>query len=108
MRQFERVSFTLLFAASCAFAQSARISGRVTDASGSVVPGTSVVVTNAATAAERKVTTNEDGYFTVPLLLPGEYLIAVEHAGFRPISRSGVTLKVDQRAELDFVLEVGT
>jgi hypothetical protein len=95
-----------LFAAGAA-AQSARIGGRVTDRSGSVVPLTSVTVTNAETGAGRKVTTNDEGYYVVPLLQPGEYRVAVEHVGFKPISRSGITLDVDQRAELDFVLEVG-
>ncbi len=88
-------------------AQSARIAGRVTDATGAVVPGTKITVTNAGTGAERKVSVNEDGYYTVPLLLPGEYRLAVEHQGFKAITRSGVVLEVDQRAEVNFVLEVG-
>jgi hypothetical protein len=89
------------------FAQTARIAGRVTDRSGAVVPGTLVTVTNTQTGAERKVVTNEEGYYAAPLLLPGEYRVAVEHAGFKPVGRAGVKLDVDQRAELDFVLEIG-
>jgi outer membrane receptor protein involved in Fe transport len=89
------------------FAQTARIAGRVTDRSGAVVPGTFVTVTNTQTGAERKVATNEEGYYAAPLLLPGEYRVAVEHPGFKPVGRAGVKLDVDQRAELDFVLEVG-
>src|SRR5712692_2185551 len=80
-----RVSWILgIFAvllASNAFAQSARITGRVTDITGAVIPGTSITVTNAGTAAVRRVTTNEEGYYTVPSLLPGEYRISIEHAG---------------------------
>jgi hypothetical protein len=90
-----------------AFAQTAQITGRVTDASGAVVPGTSIVVTNIGTAADRTVSTNQDGYYTVPLLPPGEYRVSVQHEGFKPVLRSGVVLEVDQRAELDFTLEVG-
>ncbi len=97
----------LLLAAAGAFAQSAQITGRVTDASGAVAPRVSVSVTNVATGVDRKVTTNESGYYVVPLLPPGEYRVAVEHAGFRPIVRSGVILEVDQRAELNFTLQVG-
>jgi hypothetical protein len=66
-----------------------------------------VSVTNTETGAERKVTANEEGYYAAPLLLPGEYRVTVEHAGFKPITRAGITLSVDQRAELNFMLEVG-
>jgi hypothetical protein len=90
------------------FAQTAQITGRVTDATGAVVPGATVTVTNVATGAERRVVTNETGYYTVPLLPPGEYRIALEQKGFKPITQSGVVLQVDQRAELNFTLEVGT
>ncbi len=89
------------------FAQTAEITGRVADASGAIVPGASVTVTNVATGVERKVDTNSDGYYTVPLLPPGEYRLEVRHQGFKAIIRSGVVLEVDQRAGIDFILEVG-
>src|SRR5579883_2550780 len=76
-------------------AQTARIAGRVTDGTGAVVPGTNIIVQSVGTGAERKVTANEDGYYTVPLLLPGEYRVQVEHTGFKPITRTGVVLEVD-------------
>ena len=107
MRVHRPLAVCLLLFAPAGFAQSAGITGRVTDRTGAVVPGTSITVISAATGAERKVVTNEDGYYTVPLLLPGEYRVAVEHDGFKPIARSGIILEVDQRAELDFTLEVG-
>lgn len=88
--------------------QTAQITGRVTDASGAVVPGATVRVTSVASGAVREVTTNVDGYYTVPLLLPGEYKVTVEHRGFKPVTRAGIVLQVDQRAELNFTLEVGT
>lgn len=97
----------VIFGAANAHAQSARITGRVTDGTGAVVPGTAITVTNAGTAAERRVTTNEEGYYAVPLLLPGQYRLKVEHPGFKPITRSGVVLEVDQRAEINFTIEVG-
>jgi hypothetical protein len=91
-----------------AFAQTAEITGRVIDASGAVVPGADVTVLSLASGRDRGVPTNSEGYYTVPLLLPGEYRITVQHAGFKPIVRSGVVLVVDQHAELNFTLEVGS
>ena len=101
------IAFGILFGAYNASAQTARISGRVTDASGAVVPATSITVTNVANGANRRVTTNAEGYYAVPLLLPGDYRVSVEHTGFKPIVQSGIVLDVDQRAELNFTLEVG-
>ena len=43
----------------------------------------------------------------MPLLPPGAYQVRVQHPGFRPMVRDGVQLEVDQRAELNFTLEVG-
>ena len=101
-------SLALLVSAVRLTAQTAQISGRVTDASGAVVPATNIKVTNAATNIVRTTQTNSEGYYAVPLLPPGAYTVGVEQQGFRPITRSGLTLEVDQRAELNFTLEVGT
>jgi hypothetical protein len=56
----------------------AQITGVLTDATGAVVPDAEVVVTNEATGIKRSVTSNELGYYTVPLLPPGSYRIAVQ------------------------------
>ncbi|MFB3825987.1 MAG: TonB-dependent receptor domain-containing protein [Bryobacteraceae bacterium] len=97
----------LLACAAGALAQTAQITGRITDASAAIIPGASLTVRNVATGLERKISSNNEGYYTAPLLPPGEYSISVEHQGFRPVVRSGVVLEVDQRAEINFVLEVG-
>ncbi len=89
------------------FGQTAQVTGRVTDSTGAVVPGVAITVTNVATGVDRKAATNEAGYYTVPLLPPGEYRMALRQQGFKPITRSGIILEVDQRAELNFTLEVG-
>jgi outer membrane receptor protein involved in Fe transport len=96
-----------ILAATAAYAQTAQITGRVTDASGAVAPGTNITVRNVGTGIDRRVATNVDGYYAVPLLSPGEYRVTVANKGFKPIVRSGVVLEVDQRAELDFTLQVG-
>lgn len=105
-RQLLRLS-AALFSAAIGFSQSASITGRVMDTTGAVIPGATVTVTSVGSGADRDVKTNSSGYFTAPLLLPGEYRISVQNQGFRTLVRSGVVLAVDQRAELDFTLEVG-
>jgi hypothetical protein len=101
------LTLSLLLAGSMA-AQTADITGRVTDSSNAVVPNCAVVVTNVGTGIERKTSTNESGYYTVPNLLPGAYRVQVEAKGFKPVRQDGITLQVQQVARLDFVLQVGT
>jgi outer membrane receptor protein involved in Fe transport len=96
----------LMFAAG-ALAQTAQITGRITDQSGAVVPGAAVTVTNNATGINREAVSNDEGYFTLPLLNPGEYRIAVKKDGFKPLVQPSVTLQVNQVARLDFTLETG-
>jgi hypothetical protein len=67
-----------------------------------------VVVTNAANGVKQPVSANVEGYYTVPLLPPGEYQLRTSKEGFRPASRAGIMLKVDQVARIDIVLELGS
>ena len=96
----------LLFAIG-ARAQTAQVTGRVTDQAGAVVPGATVTAVNTATGISREVLSNEEGFFTMPLLNPGEYRIAVRKDGFKPVVQPGMTLQVNQVARLDFTLETG-
>lgn len=91
-----------------AFAQTAQLNGRISDAAGAVVPGVSINVRNVATGVERSTQSNELGLYAMPLLPPGSYQVRVQHQGFRQVVRDGVELAVDQRAELDFTLEIGS
>ena len=103
-----RVFAVLGLLAVAASAQTAQLNGRITDATGAVVPEATVTVRNSATGAEREAKTNALGLYTVPLLSPGDYEIRVQQTGFKPIVQAGVHLEVDQRATADFSLEVGT
>ncbi len=55
----------------------------------------------------RESVSNDEGYYTIPLLPPGEYRIAVKKDGFKPAIRSGVVLNVEQITRIDLTLEVG-
>lgn len=77
------------------------------DSSGSVVVGTKVAVINTETGVRREIETNEEGYYTVPLLARGQYLVQAAQPGFKEVVRSGLTLDEGQNLRLDFKLEVG-
>jgi hypothetical protein len=89
-------------------AQEAQIGGRVTDPSGAVVPQTDVTVKNTATGVQRKTQSNDEGYYLIPLLQPGNYTLTAQKAGFRPVSQEGIVLQVGDRTTLNLHMEVGT
>src|SRR5215467_11410622 len=82
------------------------IVGEVKDTTGAVVGGATVTVTNTDTSASRSMPSNEAGMYSFPALVPGNYTVRVENAGFRPQARS-LELQVQQTARIDFSLEVG-
>jgi Carboxypeptidase regulatory-like domain/TonB dependent receptor len=84
-----------------------RTAGLITDPAGLSVPGARVVVQSEDTTATRTVSSNQQGEYSVPALLPGPYNITVEANGFKTIHQNGVVVEVDQRARLDFALIVG-
>ena len=99
----------LILAAGSATAQtpSASLVGRVTDATGAVIPGVSIKVTNLDTNIAQQGSSNEVGDFTIPYLNPGRYSLEARSEGFRMYKRSEFTLAVDQVLRIDIPLEVG-
>ena len=81
------------------------ISGTVKDASGAVVPGTSVTLKNAATGTQRMSTANSAGEYAFPALDPGQYDIEFRSGSFAPVMRH-VTLNVTEHIAVDTILQV--
>ncbi len=89
------------------YAQTAQMTGAITDQTGASVPGTTVTVTNVNTAVARSSVTNSTGNYLVTALLPGTYRVTTQAAGFKQMSREPIVLQVDQIARIDFSLAVG-
>ncbi|HEU4388668.1 MAG TPA: TonB-dependent receptor [Blastocatellia bacterium] len=86
---------------------SGEISGLVSDPSGAAIAGGTVTITNRGTGATRKVTTNSEGLYSFPSLLPGIYELKVEQAGFKTAQIDNIKLEVQQTSRLDITMEVG-
>ena len=86
----------------------ATLGGTIRDSSSALVPNATVAVTNTGTQVTVKTQTSGAGQFTVSNLPPGPYTAIVDAPGFKRLVRSGITLNVDQTAQLDLVLEVGS
>lgn len=81
--------------------------GRVLDPSGSSVAGATVLIRNADTGVALSLKTNDTGYYEGNLLMPGNYEIDAEMAGFKKLNRKGIVLPVSSRLEVNLNLEVG-
>jgi len=72
----------------------ATLAGTVTDASSSAVPNAKVSIKNRATGVARDITTDSDGFYSAPNLLPGIYDITVVASGFSTSVQAGFKLNV--------------
>ena len=83
------------------------VAGRVVDSSGGALPGTTITVTNTANGTANTAVADEQGRYSIPFLTPGTYDTLVELTGFKRAERKGVEVRIADRLELDFTLEVG-
>jgi hypothetical protein len=81
--------------------------GTVTDPSGSVVPGATVVLTNAESKTERTATTGTQGGYQFLAVSPGTYTLGVTAQGFRKYEQTGLELLVNTPATANVQLKVG-
>ncbi len=82
------------------------IRGTVTDASGRVVPGVAVTVTDNDTGVITKYVTNNDGLYDTNSILPGSYTVLFNKGGFDSYKIGPVALQVGV-ITVDGVLKVG-
>ena len=99
----------VLAAGSAAAVQEARgtLQGKVSDASGAVVPGATVEVTNVATGVTTPTTSNEEGNYRIPFLNPGTYRVTVALDGFSKFVSQNIELHVAELLNVDATLQPG-
>jgi hypothetical protein len=81
--------------------------GRVTDSSGAVVAGAAIAVQNVETGVAARTTSNDTGAYQVPFLIPGDYLVTVEHSGFKKVERKDIRVLTSQAVTVDVELTIG-
>jgi carboxypeptidase family protein/TonB-dependent receptor-like protein len=84
------------------------ISGTVTDSSGRVINNVQITITNVATGITRDLTTNDEGFYSAPNLLPGTYEAKFSAKGFNTEARKGIDLTVGASVGLDQTMRVGS
>jgi len=101
-------ALALVFATSTAWAQSqtGEIFGKVTDASGAVLPGVTVTLTGPSLLQPQVATTSETGSFQFPRLNVGTYNVKFELAGFKTIIKESIQVTVGFSANVSTQLGV--
>jgi hypothetical protein len=82
------------------------VSGTVRDASGAVIPGATVVLTNTNTNGVSRTAANDAGFYMLPGVLPGPYRLTAEAPGMQKYEAS-LTVQTQQSAVVDVTLRVG-
>src|SRR2546426_10322170 len=103
-----RIFSLFAVAVSCALAQTqSRLDGVVTDPTGAVIAGATVVARNVATGVVYTAKSNESGIYTLPFLPPAEYELTCEMPGFKKFMRAGLLLETASSQNLNLRMEVG-
>ena len=84
------------------------ISGLVTDSSGAVIPGATVVATDTQTGVKTTVTTDAKGFYSLPALPVGTYDLQISQIGFKTYTETGLVINANSALRVDATLSVGT
>jgi len=115
MTSFQKCTRVLCFAVSLVFLaitgvraqETADIVGTVTDASGAVLPGATITLTNTGTSVSRTTQTSGTGDYIFNLLQVGTYSVKVEMKGFKTFTAPGIAIAAGDRARVDAKMAVG-
>src|ERR1700726_2614296 len=87
---------------------SGTLTGTVADPSGAVVPGATVIMKNEQSGDERRTVANNDGFFSINAVQPGDYTVTIKAQGFEGYEQKGVHFDVgDKRNLSNIALRVG-
>lgn len=84
------------------------ITGTVLDAEGAAIGGAVVTIRQVETELTRTVTTSDQGSYAVTQLAPGTYSVTVVKPGFKTYQQSDIVLAIDQVAEVNARLGIGS
>src|SRR6201988_4810586 len=101
----------LLLCAPMAFGQAqsnaADIQGTIKDSNNAVVANATVTVRNAATNFSRSAPSNDEGFYRIINVPPGDYEVTAEAANFKKTVLPKITVTVGQAAVVDVTMELG-
>src|SRR5882672_6511641 len=70
------------------------IDGRVTDNTSAILPGVTVTISGPALMGTRVATTNDQGFYRLAAVPPGDYTVVFELDGFAPLKRAEIRVNL--------------
>jgi hypothetical protein len=105
---FAVLAFVLLALALASASITGSISGVVTDKSGAVISGASVVATNTLTGVQTSQKTDSKGFYNLPTLAVGTYDLEIKQVGFKTYRQTGIVIDANSALRVDASLAVGS
>jgi len=85
----------------------ATVTGQITDPSGGGVSNAKVTMENLQTNKSFSQTTSDEGNYTIPFLIPGNYEVTVEAPGFQTTVRPTVEVHTNDKLTVSIQLQLG-
>ncbi|MCS7025991.1 MAG: TonB-dependent receptor [Bryobacteraceae bacterium] len=98
---------TVLVAVSSGQVSTGSMAGLITDPNGAAIPGASLTARNQANGTEVKTISSEAGLYVFTVLPTGVYTVTVEKPGFKKLTRTNLEIRVAQRLDVNFAMELG-
>ena len=99
----------VLFALALASASiTGSISGVVTDKSGAVITGATVVATDTLTGVQSTQKTDSKGFYNLPTLAVGTYDLEIKQVGFKTYRQTGLVIDANSALRVDASLAIGS
>jgi len=89
------------------FAQEATVTGTITDSTGGVLPGVTVLAVNEASGNQFESVTDGRGIYRIPARV-GSYRITAQLTGFSTVNRPGINLLVGQTLTINLQMAPST
>jgi Carboxypeptidase regulatory-like domain len=105
------LSLTTLILLVCASTQGqstyGSVTGSVTDPSGAAITGAQATLTNTGTQEKRTQSSGSEGLYQFVNVIPGQYRLDIEKAGFKHSTRENVVVQVQQDTHVNATMAVG-
>jgi hypothetical protein len=83
-----------------------RMTGRVEDSAGAILPDAKITLTNEATGVSQSTDSDKSGGFSFLQLVVGNYTLTVEHSGFKKYVQNGIRLQLNEVLTVPVTLQV--
>jgi hypothetical protein len=99
--------FAVLVGTARSFAQTSQVSGQVVDASHAVVSDAQLTLSRSDTGFTQQQHSNNEGYYSFPLLQAGHYNLKIEKGGYETQDQQGIIVETGSVSTVNVTLAVG-